>query len=185
MHPIYASPVAMADNSISSSGEIEYNINVLFGTGDSPYHDEDIDTANTTYHFFAYRDQNPKGMCDENTMHLDWFYELPAGHRVFASAFAAAGNIYFGTATAETEDPCEGGGGSNNDGAIFVLTMDGTEVFQKTVGNVIASPLVEDQHLYVKSTAVGLQSMGDGQYNNETLMGGLPDIQIRYWREIF
>ena len=72
--------------------------------------------------------------------------------------------------------------GEHENGAI---TMDGTEVFQKTVGNVIASPLVDDQHLYVKSTAVGLQSMGNGQYNNETLMGGLPDIQIRYWREIF
>lgn len=185
MHPIYASPVVLPDNSISHSGEIEYNIKILFGTGDSPYHDEDINTDDTTYHFFAYRDQNPKGICDENSMQLDWFYELPAGHRVFASAFAAAGNIYFGTATSETEDPCEGDGGSTNNGEIFVLTMEGTEVFRKQVGNVIASPLVEDQHLYVKSQAVGLQSMGNGQYNNETLMGGLPDISIRYWREIF
>ncbi len=186
MHPIYASPVVLADNSISSTGEINYNIKIFFGTGDSPYYDENINTADTTYHFFAYRDENYKGQCNEDTLSLDWFYELPESHRVFASAFASAGNIYFGTATADTEDPCEGGGGdAENEGAIFVLSLDGTEVFQKTVGNVIASPLVEDEHLYVKSQAVGLQSMGSGVYNNETLMGGLPDISIRYWRELF
>jgi len=187
LHPIYASPVVLAENSISSTGEINYKIKIFFGTGDSPYYDEDINTADTTYHFFAYRDEDYKGQCDENMMSLDWFYELPESHRVFASAFASAGNIYFGTATADTEDPCAGGGAdSNNEGAIFVLTMDGTEVVPpKTVGNIIASPVVEDEHLYVKSQAVGLQSMGSGQYNNETLMGGLPDITIRYWREMF
>jgi hypothetical protein len=120
-------------------------------------------------------------------MSLDWFYELPPSHRVFASAFASAGNIYFGTATADTEDPCAGDGGdSDNAGNLFVLSMDGTDVEPpKRVGNVIASPVVEDEHLYVKSQTVGLQSMGSGRYNNQTLMGGLPDITIRYWREMF
>ena len=125
LHPIYASPVVLADNSISSSGEIQYDIKIFFGTGDSPYYDENINTDDTTYHFFAYRDQNAKGECDEYSVSLDWFYELPAGHRIFASAFASAGNIYFGTATSETEDPCEhGGAASDNQGSIFVLNMD-------------------------------------------------------------
>ena len=65
------------------------------------------------------------------------------------------------------------------------MTVTEVDDNEEGIGNVIASPLVEDEHLYVKSQAVGLKSFGSGHYNNETLMGGLPDISIKYWRELY
>jgi len=183
--PIYGSPVAVVDNGVTTSGELKYNIMIFYGTGDSPYFDEDINTASTRYNFFAYRDETPKGQCDDSSVVLDWFFELPEGHRVFASAFAAAGNIYFGTSTSETEDPCEGGGSvDGNQGKIYAFTLKGAPVVEKTVGNIVVSPLVEDEHLYVKTQKSGLRSFGNGQYNNESLIGGLPEIQREWWREL-
>jgi hypothetical protein len=183
--PIYGSPVAVVENGISTTGELNYNIMIFYGTGDSPYYDEDINTASTRYNFFAYRDETPKGQCDENTVFLDWFYELPEGHRVFASAFASAGNIYFGTSTSETEDPCEGGGSvDSNQGKIFAFTTQGVPVVEKNVGNIVVSPLVEDEHLYIKTQKSGLRSFGSGQYNNLSQIGGLPQIRREWWREL-
>jgi len=189
--PIYGSPVAIIDNSISSKGTLDYKIRIFFGTGDSPYYAEDTSVQGTQYHFFAYQDESEKGVCDNESVFLDWFYELPEGHRVFASAFASAETIYFGTSTATTEDPCEGGGlASNNQGAIFAFDMKGPNElgepkFKQTVGNIVVSPLVEDQHLYMKSQGVGLQAFGTGVYNNRTIFGGRPRVEIRAWREIF
>jgi Tfp pilus tip-associated adhesin PilY1 len=187
-HPIYGSPVAIVDNSISDTGTIEYDIRIFFGTGDSPYYDEDINMAATRYHFFAYRDQTPKGECDHNKVFLDWQLELPEGHRIYSSAFAAAGNIYFGTSTAETEDPCEV---SNNTalyglGRIYSFTFDGTEVAPpKEVGNSFVSPMVIDQHLYFKSQTAEIESFGSGIYNNRTAISGFPEVDLKYWREIY
>ena len=186
-HSIYASPTVVVDNSLTSSGELEYNVRVFFGTGDSPYADEDVDTGNTTYHFFAYTDHAQKGSIVSSDIELDWFEALPAGHRVFASAFAAAGNVYFGTATSDTEDPCEG----PNEGRIYAFSYsgkskltdgDGNNGFE--VGDIITTPLVDDEHLYIK-TPDGLKSFGDGEYNNATKAGGLPYTRMRFWREIF
>jgi hypothetical protein len=185
--PIYGSPVAVVDNGITLTGELQYNVMIFYGTGDSPYYDEDVNTAATRYNFFAYRDETPKGQCDENTVFLDWFYELPEGHRVFASAFAAAGSVYFGTSTSETEDPCEGGGSvDSNQGRIYAFTLKGAPVLGdgKTVGNIVLSPLVEDEHLYIKSQKSGLRSFGKGTYNNQSLIGGLPEIRRQWWREL-
>jgi hypothetical protein len=188
-HPIYGSPVAIVANSLTLDGKVSYNTRLFYGTGDSPYYDEDIDVKNTTYHFFAYRDENEKGRCDQSRVHLDWFYELPEGERIFASAFAAAGNIYFGTSTAETEDPCAGGGDNTSTvsgGGIYALSMEGELVTEKIeVGNTITSPLVVDEHLYSKSQMHGLQSFGAGPYNNPTKVGGSPEFKMRNWREIF
>jgi hypothetical protein len=61
----------------------------------------------------------------------------------------------------------------------------GEPKFKRTVGNMVVSPLVEDQHLYLKSQSTGLQSFGTGVYNNETVFGGRPRVEIRMWREIF
>jgi len=183
--PIYGSPVAVVENGITITGELQYNIMIFYGTGDSPYYDEDINTDSIRYNFFAYRDATRKGQCDENTVFLDWFYELPKGHRVFASAFAAAGNIYFGTSTSETEDPCEGGGSvDGNQGKIYAFTLKGAPVVEKTVGNIMLSPLVEDEHLYIKTQKSGLRSFGQGKYNNQGLIGGLPDFRRQWWREL-
>jgi hypothetical protein len=184
-HPIYGSPVVVIDNQITEGGVIDYDLKIFFGTGDSPYYDEDINTADTRYYFFAYRDESPKGECDQNEVYLDWFFELPEGHRIFASAFAAAGQVYFGTSTSETEDPCETPNGAGNVGNIYAFSLDGTQNFEQTVGNMIVAPLVQDKHLYIKTQSNGLQSFGDGIYNNEVHMGGSAEFDLKYWREFF
>lgn len=178
-HPIYASPAVSVLNTYTEAGELQYDIRIFFGTGDSPYFDEDIDSGSTNFHFFAYRDQSEKGACGSES--LDWFITLPAGHRVFASAFAAAGNIYFGTSTAETEDPCA----VENDGQIRAYDIeDGTLLHSSTTGNITVSPVVDDQHLYIRSTN-GLTSLGTGQYNNQTSVGGTAETRTKTWRQIF
>jgi hypothetical protein len=183
-HPIYASPAIVVKNEITTGGDIAYKIMVFFGTGDNPYYDENINTATTRYHFFAYVDTNEKGESDPAKHKLDWFIELPAGNRIFASAFAAAGQIYFGTSTAETEDPCEGHlTPEGNEGRIYVVTLEGVVLLNKVVGDIRTSPLVEDEHLYFR-TPTGLQSLGSGIYNNEVQAAGEPTINIRAWREI-
>jgi hypothetical protein len=186
-HSIYASPTVVVDNSLSSSGELIYNVHIFFGTGDSPYADEDIDTGNTNYHFFAYTDHATKGSTDTADVELSWFETLPAGHRVFASAYAAAGSVYFGTATSDTEDPCDG----PNEGRIYAFSFSGSSLLNDDdgnhgveVGDIITTPLVEDEHLYIK-TRDGLKSLGSHQYNNATRMGGLPYTRLRQWREVF
>ena len=188
-HPIYGSPVAIVENGLTAEGNINYNIRIFFGTGDSPYYDESIDTGNTFYHFFAYRDQNGKRECDQNSVELDWYTALEAGERIFASAFAAAGNIYFGTSTAETEDPCAGGGnnqGAVGGGGIYALSMeDGSQIMNDNVGNITTTPLVVDEHLYVKSQSMGLRSYGGGPYNNPTNISESPQFTMRNWRELF
>ncbi len=186
LQPIYASPSVSIENSFSTLGELEYNVKIFFGTGDSPYYDEDINTADTRYHFFAYKDTSAKGECSDGTVTLDWYLKLPEGHRVFASAFAAAGNIYFGTSTAETEDPCEAIDETSNGGKIYAVNIhDGTIKFDPVIGNVRVSPIVDDKHLYVKTPDGGIETFGEGVYNNEVIMGADVTTSVRSWKEIF
>jgi hypothetical protein len=190
-HPIYGSPVVIVENGVDADGALTYDLRILFGTGDSPYYDEDIDMANTRYHFFAYRDQSKKGVCDDSQVSLDWFIELDEGHRIFASAFAAAGQVYFGTTTSETEDPCDGPSisGMTYLGDLYVVDIvDGPEddpADNKKKHNVKITicPTVVDEHVYLKTPTV--QSFGSGEYNNKTTKGGFPTVQIRSWHEIY
>jgi type IV pilus assembly protein PilY1 len=188
-HPVYGSPVAVISTDVTEDAQLRVITKIFFGTGDSPYYDESINATDdaTRYHFFAYRDENTKGQCDETGISLDWFKELPPGHRIFASAFAAAGNIYFGTATSETEDPCETGSDSTvTAGTLYVFNYEGEPVTRITdLGNLIIPPLVEDQHLYVKSQTLGLQSFGQASYNNPVRGGGRPEVAVRSWKEVF
>jgi hypothetical protein len=192
--PIYGSPVVVVGNTINEGGSLNYNVKIFYGTGDSPYYAESIDMAGTRYHFLAYVDTAEKGECSDAAVSLDWYYELPEGQRVFASAFAAAGMIYFGTSTADTEDPCATDSQTNNNGEIFAFDTNApkdpqgvvTPAFRQRVGNTVTPPLVEDQHLYIKNqSGGGLQSFGAGVYNNEVLTGGFPQIKVKIWREIF
>lgn len=178
-HPIYGSPVALINNTFTEEGKIAYRIRIFFGTGDSPYYDENINVGNTKYHFFAYVDQGEKDDCSDVT--LDWAFELPEGHRIFSSAFAAAGQVYFGTSTAETDDPCDTGIDGNL-GRLYGFTVEGTMVLNKEVGNVSTTPLVEDQHLFYLTPENGLSFLGSGQFNNDVLQGGEPEVSIRSWR---
>jgi type IV pilus assembly protein PilY1 len=188
-HPIYASPAVVVANTYASDGTIDYKVKILFGTGDSPYFDENINTADTTYHFFAYVDTAAKGVCNVSSVYLDWLYALPPGERIFASAFAAAGSIYFGTSTSETEDPCEGAGNpASNNGRLYVMDINQTDSvttkFIMNTGNILSAPVVDDQHLYVKTVGNGMMTT-PGPYNNPIVMGGLAETSVSTWREIF
>jgi hypothetical protein len=183
-HPVYASPAVIVDNEITAEGEIDYNILIFFGTGDSPFYDENINTADTRFHFFAYADQTDKGRCEADNQKLDWFIELEEGHRIFASAFAAAGQIYFGTSTAETENPCGVPSNSEgNTGRIYAVDSEGVVQLNRVVGDIRTSPLVEDEHVYFR-TPTGLQSLGSGLYNNEIRAGGTPKANMKTWQEL-
>ena len=191
--PIYASPTVVSSNSVDITGQMTYDIRIFFGTGDSPYYDEDINFADTRYLFYAYRDTAAKGLCDDSQVALDWFFELPEGHRIYASAFAAAGNIYFGTSTGDTEDPCDLAANSDagfdaNAGKLYAFDMDNptdTPLLEIMVGNVLAAPMVEDQHIYVQTVGGDVDSFGSGQYNTATRQAGIPQIEIHWWREMF
>ncbi len=180
-HPIYSSPVVIVERAATEAGVITSSVKIFFGTGDSPYYDENINTSDTTYHFFAYVDETDKGNNDPDDVYLDWFYPLEAGHRVFASAFAAAGTIYFGTSTAETEDPCD----PSNEGDLIALQIeDGSVVEKISTGNIYTSPIVDDKHLYIK-TPDGLKSFGDDTYNNPVNVQGESSVTTKMWREVF
>ena len=190
-HPIYSSPAVVVQNTYDNQGRVsEYKTRILFGTGDSPYFNDNINTGTTTYHFFAYVDSAPKGTCTSAAVSLDWVFALPAGERIFASAFAAANAVYFGTSTTETEDPCDGSGiVGKNLGQIRAMDINQTGAavavgFTKTTGNIVSAPVVDDNHLYVKTTGGGIQST-PGPYNNPAAMAGLVESAVASWREIF
>jgi hypothetical protein len=181
-HPIYASPTVMVENGINADGTTDYNVRVFFGTGDNPYFDENIDTGSTNYHFFSYLDKAPKESIEPTLVELDWFYPLDPGQRIFASAFSSAGKIYFGTSTSDTEDPCDG----DNLGELYAFDTDGSNVDNPTriaTGDIVTTPLVEDEHLFVRSSS-GTVMMGGGGFNNKTKVGGLGVTTPASWREI-
>ena len=186
--PIYASPAVVVNNTFNASGSIQYHIEIMYGTGDNPYFDENPNSANTTYHFFAYVDTSDKGDCSSSGVNLDWFYTLPPGEQVFASAFAAAGVVYFGTATSATEDPCSSTSVNANGGGLYAFSVTQSATATPTFsthqyGNILSAPVVDDSHLYVK-TLYGLLAT-PGVYNNSTQMAGLPVTSVTTWREIF
>jgi len=189
--PIYASPSILVNN--------ETDVEVFFGTGDDPSLDDS--DASTQYVFWALHDKGNNNQCitkfgsKQDGIALAasssevWYYELPAGHRVWASAFAAASRVYFATTTTETEDPCAisavSGGGS-----VFAMERSsGSVAMSMQVGNVFSSPIVEDEHLYIKPAnpegwpnKKGVTLIGDTQFNNP--MRGGQRVSIKSWREI-
>jgi len=185
--PVYGSPVAVVANRLNADGRLSYRIRLFFGTGGSPNHHEDADLRNARYHLFAYRDEDEKGRCNQGRVHLEWFYELPAGEHMAASAFAAAENIYFGTRAVHTASRGNGGdsSGKSRGGGIYALSMEGKPVMAKDIGNITTPPLVVDEHLYTKTQSGGLQSFGKGPYNNLAKTGTTPEFKLRSWREFF
>lgn len=184
--PIYASPAVSVNNAIGTTGEIEYRVDVFFGTSSSPFH---ADTMADQYFFFAVRDSDQKGQCSGGTEL--WNFALPAGQQVFATAFATAGRVYFGTTTAVSEDPCAetsaAAGGS--EGVIYVLESDtGANVLgagqSVASGNVTTTPLVDDEHLYIKTANGELKAYGGNTFQNETKQGGFSEATVGVWREI-
>ena len=123
-------------------------------------------------------------MCRSDRVILDWHKTLPQGHRAFAAPFVAAGTVYFGTATRDTADPCA----QDSRGRIYALNMENGEViYEEEVGNITSPLLVEDEHLYFKTslfTGKNPIAMGGGRYNNEAIKGADARNGIRAWKEI-
>ncbi len=184
-HPVYAAPTIVNETTINASGYLDYRVRIFFGTGDSPYFDEDIDTGNTTYHFFSYLDTAKEGELGVDNIELDWFYELPAGQRVFASAFASAGQVYFGTSTAETENPCD----VSNNGQTYIFEYEQSAAAQPMEpaldsGNISTRLLVDDEKLFI-SNSTGLKVHGDGSgYEKEKKEHGFGSFSRKAWREV-
>lgn len=195
--PVYAAPVAYIAHRYKPDGTIEHDhVKVMFGTGDDPYH-SDNPNAPTGYRFYVFDDpcrmdwaagvlrRNDGGLCSPERMFTEaeaqWTWTLPAGHRIWAEAVAAAGILYFGTAVTDTTDPCAPMQDEGKKGgkvyAVEFATMDAhgepTAVLE-TDGNVMAL-FVEDEHVYAKVTSreggTQVRVMGDGVFNNETVLG--------------
>jgi len=50
-------------------------------------------------------------------------------------------------------------------------------------GNIITTPVVEDQHVYFR-TSEGISSIGGSAYNNKTKVSGTGTSKIISWEEI-
>jgi Tfp pilus tip-associated adhesin PilY1 len=162
-------------------------VRVFFGTGG--------DDAAVTYHFYGYFDTQ-RG--EAGSPALEWSYALPAGHRVYASAFAAAGQVYFSTTTTVTEDPCEAGGASQGKIYAFKQILESPDAVPGPVsavdlpeGSGRVAPIVDDQHLYIKTAFGTLQSFGGGIYNNDAagvknaeIALPVPEATVYSWKEV-
>ncbi len=187
--PIYASPAVVVKNEINSSGEVDYRTLVFFGTGDSPFH---VDAVSDQYYFYAIADTDDPGQCRTVTNPL-WRYALPPGHRIFASAFASAEKVYFGTTSADTDDPCApptpaAANAGAAQGKLFVIDAEagGTPILEEDAGNITTTPVVVDDHLYVKTGTGKLKAYGGGKFDNKLTGGSGPSRgpTVRSWREI-
>jgi outer membrane protein assembly factor BamB len=71
-------------------------------------------------------------------------------------------------------------------GDLYVFDIaTGVKKYQTEVGNTVITPIVVDEHVYVKASSAEVQSFGSGIYNNKTIMGGFPKVEIRFWHEIY
>jgi Tfp pilus tip-associated adhesin PilY1 len=181
--PIYASPAVSLQNTTNADGTTAFNVVILFGTSDSPYY---TDTTGAVFYFYAISDKNARGACSTGTQ--QWRFQLPAGAQVFASAFATAGRVYFGTTTSDTEDPCSppvASAGASTGGIYAMDIKTGATVYSDTtVGNITSTPLVDDEHLYFKSANGTLQARGGNTFQNQVRQGGGGGVGISSWNEL-
>ena len=65
--------------------------------------------------------------------------------------------------------------------------INGKVMLEKEIGDVAASPLVEDEHLYVKtaSSAINPVIIGGGKYNNDTVKTPNAQAGVQAWKEIW
>lgn len=185
--PIHASP-SVAIRSRSVGGSMAMTPVVLIGTSDSPYHiDEDVNTV-TKYKFFSIGGSANKTSCRRGEKL--WEKELDAGHKVYGSAYISADRVYFGTSVGDTDDPCSTSGyvATGTLGNLYVLDIisgpDEHEEVIENVGNIVSSPIVEDQHLYIRTKEGELKSYGDGPYQNSSQVSQNSITVKTKWREI-
>ena len=185
--PIFASPAVVIKNSINGQGTVDYRTLVFFGTGDSPFH---VDSASDQYYFYAVEDTSSPGTCGAGTEL--WSYALPPGHRIFASAFATAQQVYFGTTSSDTDDPCApptaaASAAGEELGKIFALDVETAEVVhEEATGNITTTPVVVDEHLYVKTGSGSLHAYGGDKFDNKSSSGASAGSKptVKLWREI-
>lgn len=209
---VYATPVAYLAHRYRPDGSIEEeHVKVMFGTGDDPTR-ADSPNAPTGYKFYVFDDvcrmdwaggglrTHEGATCKAEGMQTEadaqWVWTLPAGHRIWAEAVAAAGMVYFGTAVSDTDDPCAPPQDDEKKGgkiyAVNLSALDDSTALQlmaEVQGNVMGL-FVEDEHLYarVSSEDVGSRVLitGDGEFNNETMFGTrfITKIVKGSWRRI-
>ena len=80
-------------------------------------------------------------------------------------------------------------GAQNSDGKLYALEMaDGEVIFDQDIGTITSSPLVEDEHLYLKTRSSGGKDpivMGGGGYNNDVVKRPNARAGMRAWKEIW
>lgn len=195
--PVYATPLVYVDHRYKPDGTIdEEHVKVMFGTGDDPHH-TDSPNAPKGYKFYVFDDtcrmdrtdgvlrRKDGAPCAREKMFTEddaqWTWSLPAGHRIWAEAVAAAGMVYFGTAVADTNDPCAPSQDEGNKGGkVYRVDLTALDMAKEPMpvaeveGNVTAL-FVEDEHLYVRVTSrekgTHVRVVGDGVFNNETVFG--------------
>lgn len=209
--PVYASPSVYPQNTYDENGYVDqYHMKIMFGTGDNPNFNDNPNYSGTQYKFYVFDDTcGPLGQdsrCRDNLNiecscsqmqqeeDAEWSWSLPAGERIWAEAFAAAGVVYFGTSTSDTQDPCSPPTTGTSYGSLYSLDLSALpndpSVVQADVGNVVGI-VVEDEHLYVKTnkpdSGTTLSSYGDGNYNNEVSVGRNYKIDKMpgSWRQLF
>lgn len=163
--PIIGAPKAMVKSKIKADGSVDYLVWLYYATGDSPYADEGI--SDTQAAVYAYQDMTdgPGGCTAQEPA---WHHDLPADERVWHAPALAGGKLYFSTAAGESEAPCGGwivGSLYRFDGESGALEVTGEGT------NPSVSPVVYDQHLYLKDRSGALHSLGAGSYNNPTKQG--------------
>lgn len=179
------------------------NVRIFFGTGDSPFPNDDTEVQPANYKFYAYKDEEGINAC--NSAQQEWSYDLPAGQQVWASAFASAGKIYFGTTNAASEDPCDGfsGEGNENTGELYVFDIEDAAKPETPLqpddkiaveGGIQTTPMVMDQHVFIKQTDANVLVLGDGDGNerwNTEVIGfsrnvfDPPQTRVKSWKELY
>ncbi len=153
---------------------------MFVGTGGSPYQADVSEDATVRNLFLAYVDGSRKGICNQAENQLDWFVELPESHRITASVFVSAGRVSFGTTTSNIFDICAKSNLINTEeGFLYDLNLDGTEIVTGRVGDIHIEPLVVDEHLYLMMPS-GLKSLGSGVYNNRMQSFSEPEVSVSF-----
>ncbi|MFW2330754.1 MAG: PilC/PilY family type IV pilus protein [Nitrospinota bacterium] len=186
--PIYATPTVVVRDHNRGGNVITTPI-VLFGTSDSPYHEDSLGNSEN-YKILSVAGHESTSSCEAGE--LLWEEELEDGHKVFASAFASASKIYFGTTVRETEDPCSSSNAAAGEsGDILIIDIvngpsgaDGYKEVINNVGDIVSAPTVEDEHLYVKNIKGELTGYGGSNFQNSTQSGGSIVAIPGTWREI-
>ena len=180
--PVVGSPTVWTGDRVSGNVGPGERIWIFFGTGAVDRSGKGPPSQQDRNAIFAYTDAGGARGCDPQAHQLQWFVDLPAGRRMAASAFAAAGRIYFGTVGTTAVDPCTGSSEETaEEGGIAAVDLEGTIVFRRSIPPVLGSPMVEDNHLYVTLPG-GTVSFGAGIYNNPRQSDRRLQVRIRAWQ---